>query len=231
VRISIVHALTVAAATGLITASVARADEIRQVTSGQVTLGAGSAGNGEFSLVGDTFSVNGGLSEGNTPYGLVFPAVSGQSVDLTFKWGGSDIRTGVDTSGTVDGQTYKPLFLDGFLSFHGDPIVLPAAGPNGSQLTMTSPFTISSRETVLFGFDRSPVDPNATQLFRFGLSGGGTATITLSTFDGLFSHVGTVLAFSNASPTPEPASLLLVVTGLGTVGVLRRLRPRGGQLS
>jgi hypothetical protein len=121
-------------------------------------------------------------------------------------------------SQTVEGTLYQDVWLSGGLSILVAPFVAPHTSTNGS-VTFQLPFTMTGQ---INGFANS----NLTgPLFSASVAGGGTTAVTYRTFDNdtyALPHVGGQSFTFTAQPaaTPEPASVLLVVTGLA--GVLAR---------
>ncbi len=198
----------------------ARADDIT-VTSGSVIIASGIAPPGTVSVHGtDGFSFVAGLNGTGLPLatgcGPGTPCGPGATLPLAASWSGLDIRNGVVT---LDGVTYTDvggLNSPNQLVFN---LLGTATAPsfNGAQsATVTAPFTLS-------GFF---VSPNG----QANLLGGGLATLMLDrnaaspdswNYDGIRYDFGA----TNNVATPEPASLILLGTGLALV-VGRRLRKR-----
>jgi hypothetical protein len=220
----IARVLAVSAAVALAIPTATRADEIRQITSGQIELDGGFASHGTFTFSGEGFTLSGGLSGGVTPEQGLSPFAPGQLVSRRYDWTGADIRGGVGTPGVVDGTTYASLFYEGNIAPVGESIVFPAAGPDGSLLTISTSFMMDPASFIQ-GFTIPSSTPNAVPAFAFGLRGGGTITSTYTTNSGVFDHVTTLMTFSPApAVTPEPASVLLMLTGVAGVAASRRRR-------
>jgi hypothetical protein len=134
------------------------------------------------------------------------------------------VRVGAFGSATIDGtqypitQTFGDAEDDRFLFSAGD-IVIPDGTSN--TLALTSPFTFSG-SLDLFAIDPAR-EPQRFHVGMFDLIGQGTATTNLVRFDDGYAISSVTYEF--ASPTPEPASLLLIATGAAML--MRRRRSRG----
>ena len=145
---------------------------------------------------------------------------AGTTVGLDTRASGSGLRGG---TATYQGTTYQ--HFEGFgafdpamiLSWDGS-VVIPTGFTGG---TLTAPFAFSGVFTYWTGF--------TTGFQRLELFGSGTASVTLEPysnglFPGSFRGTGVRFDFDAPAATPEPASLVLLGTGLAGLVAARRRR-------
>jgi hypothetical protein len=173
--------------------------------------------DGEFTsavLRGNGFQV---ITDG---LGFAFPNVvdSGPSA---FTGGLSFVAPSPRTFDVIVNGTPYEAYLEGSMRMEGVPFVIPP--PSGPQpVTFSAPFTMTGQ---LRG---TTADRGGSVLFDVSLAGAGTASATLfGRTDGLYSTAGVNYVFEAPdppSPTPEPATLLLMGTGLAAIVAKARRR-------
>jgi len=209
----------------LLAAATAAADPVR-ITSGAFVYPAGPGGI-TVDLAGDGFTFSGGSDPFSS---LLFPreqcsvpeCTGGTTVNLLTRISGLSYRP---ATATYQGRTYTNvggLTADSGISTEWDGSLTIPVGFTGG--TLSAPFTFNG----LFQFGNSPFVPTGTaELF-----GSGTATLTFAPylpeadFPNRLQTVGVRFDFApGAAATPEPASMILLGTGLvGLVGARRRQR-------
>jgi hypothetical protein len=147
----------------------------------------------------------------------------GDVIDLssTFSVSSDPYRTGPFEQ-TVEGVAYTEVFLSGTLRFTAAPVTLTS--PDAAAVE--APFTMDGSISL---FRPDPVNSfqRGESFLTFAIAGSGTASLGLSPLGGTLAGTFVNYGFTAppADPTPEPATLLLVGSGLvTTIARTRRTR-------
>lgn len=197
--------------------------------SGSVTVVPGTVSNGvraePFTLTGTNFSANiAAVSPGN--FGLSscspVPGFNPPCTTVNPSW----VSVGSDNIGTftLNGVTYSSNVLNQIsFFFNAFPVPIPLELQNAPGVIVTTAFTFSGVVNTLDGMHAD-------------LIGQGTVTIFLIQQDaGLFSGLfleraiytfGPVVQQTTVEAIPEPATLLLFITGVAGAGIVRSRRAK-----
>lgn len=139
----------------------------------------------------------------------------GDTINLSqrFSVSADPFRTGPSQQ-TVEGVTYKNVYLAGMVSFAATPAILTGDETSGLDTPFTMTGTIS-----LFAM------PLGDPFLTVPIEGRGTASLSLVPRGGMLRESSVYYRFAEASPTPEPATLTLL--GGGLLLALARGKRRG----
>jgi hypothetical protein len=201
----------------LLFAPEARADGL-EITGGSIDFN--SRAGGLFTFTGQGFTLHGGIDYAPT---VCSPCLAGETTNIDFYRVGGDIRGG--SSGVMDGISYDSLYYTAIMQMHGDPIVVPET--TSDSVTLMVPFTFTA--SMLGCSQSTSANDCASPLFSTLLTGQGWATVQFNSYlilDGrrLYDLRSISYNFGQSAPVPEPATLLLLGTGLA--GLAARYRKR-----
>jgi hypothetical protein len=198
-----------------VSAPQAFADPVRVVTSGNAFQLFDEGETGAL-LVGQGFSIAAGDLT-FTPALPCDPCLPGTKLSIAATAQIQAVPAGL---AQVDGKAFDAVFLSGMLRFNAASRVVPNIPLDGPPALVSEPFSFTGNVAAFADQSRTGVP-----LFALRLVGQGTANVELFNFtrSGIFLES---LGFEFAPPaaTPEPASMLLLLSGGAGLFALRRRR-------
>ena len=186
-----------------------------------------------FSLTGDDFQIFGFVPR----FGFSGPlacvgsgaCTPGATVDLSSVFGGPDagfdLGRGVAIIGGTQYGTFPSaigLYLAGTFAFDAPALPVPSDGSLSPRLT--APFLFTGQ---VAGYEDE--SRTGAPLFDVNLHGRGQARLALVAEQGGYSFLALTYDFESAEPIPEPATLLIV--GSGVAGLVARQRMKRRRVS